>query len=277
MAGAVRRAHDEATGAALPLHRFVSPARAVAVRQDPTALTEPDQNAGDRTHRRPAPLDGLRVLIVDDHALFSEGLAALLRQRAQGVTVTMTASCEAALAGPLADPAVHPLPDLILFDLTLPGTQHLQAYRLLAERAPGVPIVAVSADERPHVVTELMQAGARGYVPKSTGAEVMLHALEIVLCGGRYVPEVMVRDGAALSVGPGLTPRERRVLALLGQGCSNRLIADHLQIAESTVRVHVTSVLRRFGVHSRAALLALPAVVDLLAQRADGPPGDAAE
>jgi DNA-binding NarL/FixJ family response regulator len=218
---------------------------------------------------RPGPphasLDGLQVLIVDDHALFADGLAMLLGQLAPGVRVSLAASCEAAIAGPLAGAP----PDLTLFDLTLPGTQRLQAYRLLAERAPGVPIVAVSADERPQVIAEVMQAGARGYIPKSTRSEVMLHALQIVLCGGRYVPDVVVGDGVGRSNGAGLTPRERQVLALLAGGSSNKAIADQLTIAESTVRVHVTSVLRRFGVRSRAALLTLPAVRELLA----GPPG----
>lgn len=218
---------------------------------------------------RPGPphasLEGLQVLIVDDHALFADGLAMLLGELAPGVRVTLAASCEAALAGPLAAAP----PDLILFDLTLPGTHRLEAYRLLAERAPGVPIVAVSADERPHVVAEILQAGARGYVPKSTSAQVMRHALQIVLCGGRYVPDVLVGDGVERRAGGGLTPRERQVLALLADGCSNRAIADQLAIAESTVRVHVTSVLRRFGVRSRAALLTLPAVRELLS----GPPG----
>lgn len=204
------------------------------------------------------------MLIVDDHALFAEGLALLLRQWARHAHVTLAGSCEAALQGPLA----RERPDLILFDLTLPGLHHLEAYRLLAARAPGVPIVAVSADERPHVVAELMQAGARGYVPKSTAGQVMLHALEIVLCGGRYVPDVLVREAAGARSGPGLTPRERQVLALLARGCSNREMADQLDIAESTVRVHVTSVLRRFGVRSRVALLTLPAVAELL----HGPP-----
>jgi DNA-binding NarL/FixJ family response regulator len=214
---------------------------------------------------RPASLDGLHVLVIDDHALFADGLAVLLGQLAHGVSVTIVSSCEAALAGPLAADRAD-LPDLILFDLTLPGSHHLQAYRLLATRAPAVPLVAVSADERPHVIAELMQAGARGYIPKSTGSQVMLRALEIVLCGGRYVPEVMLRDGLALPVGPGLTPRERQVLQLLVRGCSNKAMADQLDIAESTVRVHVTSVLRRFGVHSRAALLTLPAVTALLGE-----------
>lgn len=203
----------------------------------------------------------LQVLIVDDHALFAEGLAALLAQLADDAQVIHVPSCEAAIAGPLAAAA----PDLLLFDLMLPGARHLEAFRLLATHAPGVPIVAVSADERPQTIADVLQAGARGFIPKSTSAEVMLGALRLVLAGAVYVPEAVVRQGAVPRGGAeGLTEREQQVLELLVAGHANKLIADRLGIAESTVRVHVTSIFRRFGVRSRAALLALPAVAERL-------------
>lgn len=208
----------------------------------------------------PAKAGGLHILIVDDHALFADGLTVLLDRLADGVRVSWSQSCEAALDGPLAGP----LPDLILFDLALPGTRHLEAYRLLAARAPGVPIVAISADERPQMINDLLQAGVHGYIPKSTGSEVMLNALKLVLSGARYVPDILVRDGPLRAGANGLTARERQVLALLVAGHGNREIASELDIAESTVRVHVTSILRRFGVRSRVALLTLPAVGEQL-------------
>ncbi|MFP5399485.1 MAG: LuxR C-terminal-related transcriptional regulator [Gammaproteobacteria bacterium] len=214
--------------------------------------------------RRPAAA-ALQVLIVDDHALFADGLALLLEQLAGDVHVTRSSSCEAALDGPLADGA----PDLLLFDLMLPGVRHLQALAMLAARARGAPIVAVSADERPQVIADVLRAGASGFIPKSTGAQVMLGALRLVLAGGVYVPDVVLHD-SALRRGPeGLTQRERQVLDLVVAGHGNQAIADLLDIAESTVRVHVTSIFRRYGVRSRAALLARPDV-------AGRPRGDAA-
>jgi two-component system nitrate/nitrite response regulator NarL len=201
------------------------------------------------------------VLIVDDHALFADGLAALLTRLETHVHVTRAQSCEAALDGPLANET----PDLILFDLMLPGIRHLEAFRLLAARAPAVPIVAVSADERPQTIADVLRAGARGYIPKSTGSEVMLGALTLVLrSGGTYVPDVVVREGFSRVGAGGLTERERQVLSLLVTGHGNKEIADRLGIADSTVRVHVTSILRRFGVRSRTALLTLPAVAEHL-------------
>lgn len=205
--------------------------------------------------QRPAA-PALQVLIVDDHALFADGLALLLAQLAGDVRVTRSPSCEAALDGPLADGA----PDLLLFDLMLPGVRHLQALALLMSHASGAPIVAVSADERPQVIADVLRAGASGFIPKSTHAQVMLGALRLVLAGGVYVPDVVLHD-SALRRGPeGLTQRERQVLDLLVAGHGNRTIADLLDIAESTVRVHVTSIFRRYGVRSRAALLARPEV-----------------
>ena len=214
--------------------------------------------------RRPAAA-ALQVLIVDDHALFADGLALLLEQLGGDVHVTRSPSCEAALAGPLADGT----PDLLLFDLMLPGARRLEALALLAARARGAPIVAVSADERPQVIADVLRAGASGFIPKSTGAQVMLGALRLVLAGGVYVPDVVLHD-SALRRGPeGLTQRERQVLDLVVAGHGNQAIADLLDIAESTVRVHVTSIFRRYGVRSRAALLARPDV-------AGRPRGDAA-
>lgn len=202
----------------------------------------------------------IRVLVVDDHALFADGLAALLAQLAERVQVIRATSCEAALDGRIGD---RPL-DLLLFDLMLPGVRQLDAFRLLSAHAPGVPVVAVSADERPQMVADLLRAGARGYIPKSTGAEVMLGALRLVLSGGVYVPDLVLQERTARRGPDSLTGREREVLDLLVAGHGNKVIADRLDIAESTVRVHVTSIFRRFGVRSRAALLALPSAADRL-------------
>lgn len=202
--------------------------------------------------------NGLHVLVVDDHALFADGLALLLEQLAGDVRVTRACSCEAALEGPLTGE----VPDLILCDLKLPGVSHLDALRLLVARAPDVPVVAVSADERPQVIAEVLRVGARGYIPKSTGATTMLGALRLVLSGAVYVPDAIVRDGGLSGGREGLTRREEEVLDHLIEGLGNRAIADRLDIAESTVRVHVTSILRRHGVNSRAALLVLPGIAE---------------
>jgi DNA-binding NarL/FixJ family response regulator len=203
-------------------------------------------------------------LLVDDHALFAEGLKLLLQGMAESVSVEVAPSCEQALERLAHGPA----PSLILFDLALPGTSHLEAFRLLQERAPGVPIVAVSADERPRMIAELVRSGARGYIPKSTGAEVTLSALRLVLAGGSYVPQSVVLDGPQGRSDPPLTARELQVLELLAAGQGNKAMAAQLGMAESTVRVHVTSILRRLGVGSRVEAATSPLAQALLKQRA---------
>jgi DNA-binding NarL/FixJ family response regulator len=210
---------------------------------------------------RTAPLS---CLLVDDHALFADGLKLLLTGLAEAVSVEVVASCERALQRLDAGPS----PDLILFDLALPGTSHLDAFRLLHERAPGVPIVAVSADERPRMIADVVRAGARGYIPKSTNAEVTLSALRLVLAGGSYVPQSVVLEGSQARSDTALTARELQVLELLAAGQGNKAMAAQLGMAESTVRVHVTSILRRLGVSSRVEAATSPVARSLLRQRA---------
>jgi DNA-binding NarL/FixJ family response regulator len=154
-----------------------------------------------------------------------------------------------------------------LFDLALPGTSHLDAFRLLQQQAPGTPIVAVSADDRPRTMTDLVRAGARGYIPKSTNSEVTLSALRLVLAGGTYVPQSIILDAAQGKTEAPLTARELQVLELLAAGHGNKAMAAQLGMAESTVRVHVTSILRRLGVRSRVEAATSPFAQALLKKR----------
>jgi DNA-binding NarL/FixJ family response regulator len=203
-----------------------------------------------------------QVLLIDDHVLFAEGLSLLLSGMGDHVVVSHARTCEEAL-GLLAGWT----PSLILFDLALPGASHLQAFELLRESAPGVPIVAVSADERRRMVTDLVRAGARGYVPKSTNSEVMLSALRLVMAGGTYVPELVVLEAGEERADSPLTARELEVLELLAAGQTNKQMATDLGMAESTVRVHVTSILRRLKVASRFEAATSPLALALLGKR----------
>ena len=137
----------------------------------------------------------------------------------------------------------------------------------------GVPLVAVSADTRPRMIADLLRAGVRGYIPKSTSTDIMLGALRLVLSGGTYVPEEVIGEHAGSGAEPSLTPRERQVVELLAGGHGNKAIAAELSMAESTVRVHVTSILRRLGVTSRSEIATSQAVTELLrrARRRDAP------
>jgi DNA-binding NarL/FixJ family response regulator len=208
----------------------------------------------------------LVCLLVDDHTLFAEGFCLLLSRLAPAVETTVASSCEQALS--LLEGSLRP--NLVLFDLSLPGKGGLQAFELLQQHAPGVPIVAVSADDRPRVMAELLRAGARGYIPKSTSAEVTLSALRLVLAGGSYVPESALGEARPERAESPLTAREQQVFRLLAQGRNNQQIAEQLGMASSTVRVHVTSILRRLGVTSRVQAVTSPLAATLLGKADSG-------
>lgn len=182
------------------------------------------------------------LLVIDDHRLFAEAIGTVLG--ALELTVTSCGSAEEGLVW-----LERALPRMILLDLGLPGLRGLDAYRALSAAAPKVPIVIVTASEPNAELHRLVREGARGVVHKRAAGSELLSVLRFVLAGGTHLPaellSVPTREDDAL------TDRQREVLALLAGGASNKEIADRLRIAEATVRVHVSSVLRALGVENR--------------------------
>ena len=202
----------------------------------------------------------MAVLIVDDHPLFREGLKQVLQGLAEGTEVI--AEGDAARALELA--ASRADLDLVLIDLSMPGMDGFTALARFASQAPGLPVVVVSANEDATEVRRALALGAVGYIPKSTPPNQLLDALRLVLGGGMYVPPLLLRAAqprAAAQVREpaagddrspqSLTDRQLAVLALLSLGKSNKLIARELDLAEKTVKAHVTSVFRVLGVVNR--------------------------
>jgi DNA-binding NarL/FixJ family response regulator len=195
----------------------------------------------------------VKILVADDHALIREALRHLLAQLDSDVTVIEAADCDStrsAVAG-------HPDLDLILLDLHLPGVGGLVLLPQLRADYPALPVVVLSALEDSGTVREALARGAVGFIPKSSSNEVMLSALRLVLAGGRYLPPEALSGGAiaAAPTSPAdvvLTDRQREVLALMAQGKSNKQICRELDLAEATVKIHVTAILRALKVTSRA-------------------------
>ncbi len=195
----------------------------------------------------------MKILVADDHALFRDGLRHVLARLGEEVTVLE------ARDGPEAQAlaAAHPDLDLVLLDLAMPGADGLDGLRALRARSPSVPVVILSASEHPRDVRAALEAGAAGFIPKSSTSAVMLSAVRLVFEGGVYVPPAMLgevpargrpsRAGTAL----GLTPRQREVLALLAEGKSNKEIGQALGLAEGTVKLHVSAILRLLGAENR--------------------------
>lgn len=202
-----------------------------------------------------------RVLVIDDHDLFVEGLRMVLAARV-GASCVAAATCERALEILREDRTF----DVVLFDPGLPGLSHGYAFALLQQSAAGIPIVFISSDDRRRAISDALRAGSRGYIHKGDSAAVMASALELVFAGGTYVPPSAILDepGADDAV---LTPRELQIVELVATGLSNKEIAIKLGLSESTVRVHVASAGRRLGARSRFELATSPLSLSLLRAR----------
>jgi DNA-binding NarL/FixJ family response regulator len=188
----------------------------------------------------------VRILMVDDHPLFRSGIAGVIAELAATVETTEASSCEKAL-GLLAAGREFAL---ILLDLNLPGMDGMTGLARLRDAAPATPVVVLSATEDSRKIKQAIAAGAKGYVPKSAGRDILLNALRLVLSGGVYLP-INIMESPAPASTEQLTPRQREVLQWLVRGKSNKEIADLLGMAENTVRVHVAAILRYLDVKNR--------------------------
>lgn len=198
----------------------------------------------------------LRVLLADDHALFREGMKHILLGLDDGVAVIDAANYEEARA------AVRELPpfDMALVDLGMPGLDDFAGLRKLCGEIGDVPVVVVSAMEGGNEIRKAMDCGASGYVPKTLDSNVVLSALKLVFSGGVYLPTSLLgatdndhgsdRRGGDGGKGP-LTPRQCDVLDLMAKGYSNKEIARSLNLAEGTVKLHVTALLKALDVSNR--------------------------
>lgn len=210
----------------------------------------------------------MKILVVDDHPLIREALKQVLSTLASDIQVLEAQTAKEGFAVAEAHPDLH----LILLDLSLPGEDGLESLPLLRERAPQVPVVVFSANDHPDVVRRAIDAGAMGFIPKTSSNALLVNALRFVLAGGVYLPLEVLRQPSSESSGfaeaatggssglrrLGLTQRQAQVLALLVQGKSNKLICRELDLAEGTVKVHVAAVLKALGVANRTqAVLAV--------------------
>jgi DNA-binding NarL/FixJ family response regulator len=211
----------------------------------------------------------MKVLLVDDHALFREGVRLLLERLGDEFEILEAGDCAGALE--LAEQT----PDLglVLLDLALPDKPGFEALSMMRERYPGVPVVVVSGSEDRPSVIEAINRGAMGYIPKSSNSTLLKSALQLVFAKGVYIPpsvltdrpniaatastEVKQKDSKALRE-LGVTDRQIEVLGLLVQGLPNKLIARKLNLSEPTVKAHVSGALRALNVSNRTqAVLAV--------------------
>ena len=194
----------------------------------------------------------VKILLIDDHPLYREALRPVIQQLASQVCIFEAACIEDAFQ--LIEEQLEF--DLVLLDLALPDGGGLKSLLPISQLLPDTPIVVISASENHNLVVHLLNAGARGYIPKSADSKVIKNALLLVLNGETYVPSIAL-DGllhpaeAAIDANTVLTRRQEEVLQYLAMGFSNKQIARALNIAETTVRAHVSDIMHHLHAHNR--------------------------
>lgn len=197
----------------------------------------------------------MKILLIDDHSLFRDGLELILKHLDDSVQLLNCCSYETAI--PLIED--NPDLDIILLDLGLPGLSDIDALSALRETLPSTPVVVLSSNDHSEKIQQALNHGAQGYIPKSSRANLLIHALKLVLSGNIYIPpEVLARqrphtyDRASThnALIP-LTSRQTDVLNKLVKGYSNKEIGKSLNMAESTVRVHIAAILKSLEANNR--------------------------
>lgn len=209
-----------------------------------------------------------RLLLIEDHAIFREGVALLLAELEPAPEVLQAGDC--AEAETLL--ATQHAPDLILLDLELPGESGASGLKRIRTAYPSVPVVILSAHESAANVCLALDHGAMGFIPKSSSTGVMLAALNLVKAGGIYLPPLVLAtavtdetpSAATHPADIGLSPQQARVLQLLVRGLSNKLISREMDVAPSTVKSHVSAVFRVLRVNSRTQAILVASQIKLV-------------
>ena len=217
-----------------------------------------------------------QVLIADDHPLFREAIARVIDDGFPGSTLLEASDLDSALAVA----GRHDDLDLVLLDLNMPGMQGLSGLVRLRNLFPTLPAVIVSAEEEKRVILQTITYGAVGFITKSTPRKQMIQALEQVLAGSIYLPADIIRAGSGAGeestaarrepedlsdVLATLTRKQLQVFERMSRGDSNKVIAYQLNIAESTVKAHVSAILRKLGANNRVQAILSAGDIDFAA------------
>ena len=205
----------------------------------------------------------MKILVVDDHVLIREALRGVLREL-KGDAVVIIEAADSRQA--MRQIEQHRDVKLILLDLALPDRDGFEMLRELGVRYPTISAVVLSAYHDRDRVKKALDLGALGFIPKSAQREVMLSAFNLIFAGGIYVPPEILGHQPVAGPGPaalaspnqqvigsqlGLTERQIEVLTLMMQGKSNKAICRNLHLAEATVKVHVSAILKALKVTNR--------------------------
>lgn len=196
-----------------------------------------------------------RFLIIDDHPLFREALLSAVLMTYPDAEALEARSVDEALAHLAANPAF----DLAMLDLNMPGIHGFEGLRELRTQYPRLPVVIVSGHEEPVIISEALSYGVAGFIPKSCKKAELAAAVHDIMNGSVFVPAGYDRplgnadDGKTALIArlATLTPQQLRVLQMLKQGLLNKQIAFELKVGETTIKAHVSEILRKLNVFSR--------------------------
>ncbi len=218
------------------------------------------------------------LMVADDHPLFRDAIGAVI---AAGLPGTRLLEADS-LARAMQEVERHEeVLDLLLLDLNLPDAEGLDGLSRLRDAYPALPVAILSAEQDRRTVLAAIEMGAVGYIPKSTPRGDLLAALRQLLGGQLYLPPQVMRrpppahPAPAVTAAPPdsrlarLTGKQLEVFELLSRGASNKGIARELDVAETTVKTHVSAILRKLGVASRVQAILLAGELDLARYRAD--------
>lgn len=223
----------------------------------------------------------IKVLVVDDHALFRRGIAAVLANE-DGLEVVG----EAADGLEAIERAKEVAPDVVLMDLNMPRCSGLEATQALQAEMPQVNILVLTVSDKEADLFAAVKFGARGYLLKDTEPEELIHAINHIAQGGVMVSPLMatklLSEFKNLAAGTGkkavpqvdaeLSPREGEVLQLVAQGATNKEIADSLFISENTVKTHLKSIMEKLHLANRSQAAAYAVKRGLVQYKDSEPP-----
>jgi DNA-binding NarL/FixJ family response regulator len=208
----------------------------------------------------------ITLLVADDHPLYRDALRGALFKNIDDLNLLEASNLDETV-NCLSSYEV----DLLLFDLHMPGSSDLFGFIHIRKLFPDLPVAVISGLEDVNIVAKVMQAGALGFIPKTTSAEHLAQAVRTMLAGDLWLPESMSASAAKsndtfsqlVQQVSSLTPAQYKVLCLLRDGLLNKQIGYELEIAEATVKAHITAVFRKLGINNRTQAVLIAAQLQL--------------
>lgn len=208
-----------------------------------------------------------KYIVADDHPLFRAAICMVLRTHSPDLDIV---EAEDILSLQKVLSSNHDC-NLVLLDLHMPGAYGFGALAFIQGMNPELPVLVVSAHEKPEVMQKSLQYGARGFLPKSSQPEQIIEAIESVLAGKVWLPEGVTENSLEgyddekklMQAMATLTPQQYLVLTMLAQGLLNKQIAYELNVTEATIKAHITAIFRKLGSRSRTQTVLLISKLEL--------------